>query len=445
MGIDAQLQELLREPQERLDVELKGWLDLKDNGPRGTLAKALLALANHGGGFVVLGFEDDGSVSSGRPPNLDAHSQDIVNDVVDRFADPGFHCTVHHIVRLTDGLAYPVIIVPGAHRTPIRSKRGSPNSEIQADKYYIRRPGPASELPQTGQEWDELIRRCIRNSTDEIASLLRDVLEGRPPKGEAKPDAAARLEGWQAASITRWTELTTTLPQDHPARFPLGWYSVSYSVEGVDLTLDRLWDALHAADRERFTGWPPWWLPNRQEIAPYVQGDTIECWIGGNNQGTDTGHADFWRASTTGEMFLIRGYIEDALANRPAAPKVEPGTSFDLTLPVWRVGECLLHAARFAAAADHRDASIAVRVEWTGLANRRLIVLSGTRWVFDDNRSRSSSRVSRIVLPASKVTPATLPEAVKALTAPLLMQFGRFKPPGGLYAEETERMVRRQG
>jgi len=32
MALDAQLQELLREPRERLDVELKGWLNLTDNG-----------------------------------------------------------------------------------------------------------------------------------------------------------------------------------------------------------------------------------------------------------------------------------------------------------------------------------------------------------------------------------------------------------------------------
>src|SRR6185437_12694023 len=197
MALDAQLQELLREPQERPDVELKSWLDLSDNGPRGTLAKAIIALANHGGGFVLLGFEDDGSVSEGRPPMLDTYSQDAVNDAVERFADPVFHCGVHNVVRADDGLPYPIIIVPGGHKVPIRSKRGSANNEIQADRYYIRRPGPASEPPQTGQEWDELIRRSIRNSTEEIASLVRDVLEGRPPKGEAKPDAAARLEEWQ--------------------------------------------------------------------------------------------------------------------------------------------------------------------------------------------------------------------------------------------------------
>jgi len=45
MALDAQLQELLREPRERLDVELKGWLNLTDNGHRGVLAKSLIAIA----------------------------------------------------------------------------------------------------------------------------------------------------------------------------------------------------------------------------------------------------------------------------------------------------------------------------------------------------------------------------------------------------------------
>jgi hypothetical protein len=443
MALDAQLQELLRDPQERPDVELKSWLDLADNGPRATLAKAIIAIANHGGGFVLLGFEDNGAISPRRPGALNSYSQDAVNDVIDRFADPGFHCVVHHVIRNTDGLSYPIIVVPGGHRVPIRSKRGSANNEIQADRYYVRRPGPASEPPQTGREWDELIRRCVRNSTDEIASLVRDVLEGRSPKAEPKADSPALLEQWQAASMTRWHELTDALPPNHAARFPRGWYSVSYLVEGLELTLADLRDALQTADRTRLTGWPPWWFATRAELAPYVHEDTVECWLGARDD-ADAAHADFWRASSRGELFLIRGYIEDALANRSGAPRVEPGTVFDLTLPVWRVGECLLHAARFAAATARPEASVVVRVEWAGLAGRTLTVLQGTRWLFDDHRARGDSRTSRLTVPASKITPVQLPEIVKELVQPLLLMFGFFEPPEGLYAEELGRMLRRE-
>jgi hypothetical protein len=255
MAIDAQqLQQLVETPSERLDVELKAWLDLSDNGPRGTLAKGLIALANHGGGVAIIGFDTDGNPAPNRPTTLAAYSQDAINDVVDRFAEPGFHCTVHRVTRAVDGLQYPVILVPGGHKAPIRSKRGAPNNEILADRYYIRRPGPASEMPQGGHEWDELIRRCVRNNTDEIASLVRDVLEGRAPKAEAPPDAAARLAQWDAASMARWTTLLEALPPNSHVRMPHGHYRVACAVDGIALDLPRLREVMQRA-AQHLTGW----------------------------------------------------------------------------------------------------------------------------------------------------------------------------------------------
>ena len=99
MAIDAQnLQQLVEAPSERLNVELKGWLDLADNGQRGTLAKGIIALANHGGGVLIIGFDTDGDPAENRPEEFGSYSQDAVNDVVDRFADPGFHCTVQMVL-----------------------------------------------------------------------------------------------------------------------------------------------------------------------------------------------------------------------------------------------------------------------------------------------------------------------------------------------------------
>lgn len=56
-------------------------------------------------------------------------------------------------------------------------------------------------------------------------------------------------------------------------------------------------------------------LPTRPEIAPYINGDAIECWIGGDTSEhrnfQDAAHSDFWRVSPEGRAFLIRGYQED--------------------------------------------------------------------------------------------------------------------------------------
>ncbi len=53
------LSDLLLEPREALDIEIKSWLDPAGNNEhKAILAKALLALANHGGGFVIIGLTE---------------------------------------------------------------------------------------------------------------------------------------------------------------------------------------------------------------------------------------------------------------------------------------------------------------------------------------------------------------------------------------------------
>ena len=54
----SDLQPLISEPREDLAVEYKTWLDITQEKGKATLAKACIALANHGGGFVVIGFDE---------------------------------------------------------------------------------------------------------------------------------------------------------------------------------------------------------------------------------------------------------------------------------------------------------------------------------------------------------------------------------------------------
>ena len=55
MPTPAELVHLLANPSESLTVEYKSWLTLSESHGKATLAKAAIALANHGGGIVVLG------------------------------------------------------------------------------------------------------------------------------------------------------------------------------------------------------------------------------------------------------------------------------------------------------------------------------------------------------------------------------------------------------
>jgi len=144
--ISRRLADLLIEPSETLDVEHKGWIDIVGNNDhRATLAKGLIALANHGGGSFIFGFTEtrQGVVPSpDRPADLAAYTPDTVNAVVVAYAEPSFHCDVN-IVKGPDGLQYPIVSVPGGHHVPIKAKRGPGQAPV------IAQPHPNSNPPYT--------------------------------------------------------------------------------------------------------------------------------------------------------------------------------------------------------------------------------------------------------------------------------------------------------
>ncbi|MDP6590659.1 MAG: ATP-binding protein, partial [Alphaproteobacteria bacterium] len=134
--LTRRLADLLSDPRETLGVELKVWLDIVDNAEhKAILAKAIIALANHGGGHVIFGFTEtvDGVVAEQRPANLATYTPDTVNSIVQRYVEPPFHCDVLVVTSPETGQDHPIVAVPGGHHVPIRSKRDGPEGRgIQA-------------------------------------------------------------------------------------------------------------------------------------------------------------------------------------------------------------------------------------------------------------------------------------------------------------------------
>jgi predicted HTH transcriptional regulator len=96
------LEPLLAAPAEALDVEFKGWLDLRGNDEhKGALAKAAIALANEGGGVIVIGFRENrpNLVSESRPAGIAGYDADLINSIIRRFASPSFHCTLTFLLN----------------------------------------------------------------------------------------------------------------------------------------------------------------------------------------------------------------------------------------------------------------------------------------------------------------------------------------------------------
>lgn len=437
------LEDLIQYPRENLNTEIKGWLDLSNIEDKTNIAKAAIAHANSGGGYIIIGFKEvDGTylVDEPIPETLIQYNQDDINAIINKYAEPPFHCDVCFVVNPDNQKSFPVITIPGNLHVPIKSKRHGPNGKhLKENAYYIRRPGPKSEPPQSGKEWDDLIGRCVRAAKDDLLDDFRSILFGVGQISNQQ-DETDELNIWIDDCSKRWFDCMqkqTSIPFLDPALVWPGSFSVGYRlIDQVDkVGLSEFLETLRKVSGHE-TGWPPWWVPTRKEISPYIKDETIECFLG--NEDRDPSHSDFWRASPNGLMFLRRGLQEDG-----SPEKGKSGTAFDLTLPIWRTSECLLHAYRLGGVLVDKESTIEFQVSWEGLENRKLVVWGGSqRMIFDDYIARQNYYTNRITVKVSDIKNG-LPEIIERLVKPLYQLFDFFTPPPNMYSEEISRMLKR--
>lgn len=441
------LSDFLIEPCEHLDFEIKNWLDIQnDNDAKVIFAKAALALANHGGGFVAFGFTEINAKfveAPGRPSNLSAYSQDAINGIVQAYAEPAFHCEVH-IVPDPSGAQYPIVAVPGGHRIPVRAKRSGPHGKtIEQNSIYVRKPGPKSEVPTTAQEWDSLLARCLSNRRDEMLEHIRTIMAGAVPQAAAASPSPPRLDAWIDACKARWFALTGALPADAPPRCPHGHHWFAFEIDGVKRPAQSAkFPELLQRSVVRHTGWPPFWYPTRSELAPYPMDGSVECWLGREEKGTfsDAAHSDFWRISPEGFAFLLRGYQEDGADLRHENGTIaNRGTLFDVSFPIWRAAEVLLHAESLARHLFEGPATVELVVHYSGLTGRELTSLSGNLIVWPGQTARQGEITVRTRVEVSAIA-TNLPEIVQPLLAPLYALFNFHELPMSAVTAQIARL-----
>ncbi|MFO2160719.1 hypothetical protein QOU60_03055 [Pseudomonas aeruginosa] len=154
----------------------------------------------------------------------------------------------------------------------------------------------------------------------------------------------------------------------------------------------------------------------------------------------DAAHSDFWRIHPDGLAFLLRGFQEDGMdAQLPGRAPIPPATVFDITLPVWRVGEALLHARSLAANLFEGPTTIRFVVNYEGLAGRSLASITNLRPVREGRVARQDTITLNSHIDAQAIDP-NLPEIVHPLLSPLYALFDFFELPMQLVVEELANM-----
>lgn len=435
------LRPLVDHPMERLDAEYKGWMDLHQEPSKATLAKAAIALANHGGGYIVIGLDEKGPSFSSKekPLGYPDVTQDDVNSVVRRYANPEFQCAMRIIPHHDSGVQHPVIVIPGTITVPVMSRRDC-QGVIQRNRCYIRKPGPRSEEPTTQVEWRALLNRCIRANRDEMLDAIRAIVTGQVEAQNPVPNATDELRDFCAAARARWQELASGLSSRSPARLPHGYYEIGLSLVGATPadSLGEVERRLDVARRVNLTGWPPFLRMDSQEWRPYSYNGFSEAWLGHPATGRtfdDAAHSDFWRVSREGKLYTIRGYIED----EGSIPQYGgAGNCVNIVIPIWRIGEALLFGGRFAECFDS-EGQIAIFCRFTGLNGRRLV---STDWRIPPiwQQSSQTSEISQETQTTVQQVQDNLSEVVHKLLSPLYEAFGFYELPFALVQSELQRM-----
>ncbi len=444
-NLKTQFEDWLLNPYEDLSCEVKTWLDIDLKENRAKIAKALIALENHGGGILIIGFTKglDGKLTPdlNRPKNISDFNSDEFNGIVKKFAEPQFHVDVKLMTDPRSGLDYPYVVVHGKTKVPVRSDSGVEDKSIQPNIYYVRRPGPSSESPLNASDWDDLLKKCMLKNREEILNLFKTYLGTDSALLINKPNTDNLLSQFCENSYERWRVINESLEDSNELKNFYGNFSFGCQMLGESKNLSNVQIKHEIENLTRYTGWPIYVTLHDSDNAPALNGDVIETSIVKLNF-PDSAHADFWRVSSKGFTFHLRGYQEDALEEKN--DRFGKGKALDGVLPIWRVAEFLLRTNQLASKMYEQGYELSVKCAWRGLSGRRLVSLSGNRLFWDDKKCKVSEVTSEGLFKGNQVEDF-LPEVVKNLTENLYSSFNFFEPSMAMYQEEITKLRTRSG
>src|SRR6201991_9649 len=111
------VQDLIDAPCRALEIEYKSWRNLDHAEDRAELARDIAALANHGGGFIVFGFDERSLTPDDTDPFRTNCTSERITAIVRTYLDPPVRCEVVPVFS-SASVVHPVVRVSGHGATP---------------------------------------------------------------------------------------------------------------------------------------------------------------------------------------------------------------------------------------------------------------------------------------------------------------------------------------
>jgi len=464
MEIDSsRIQELINRPSESLSVELKRWIDPASPEGMSKIVRAVLALRNHGGGYLVVGFDNETLQPDIKNTPADVRSAfhiDKIQGLISRFSSEPFEISVKFPER--EGHVYPVIVVPPGVKTPVASKSDLCKGDIKlistGDVYVrsLRANNTPSTTKATWKDWPRIVEVCFDNREADIGRFLRRHLSGL--KGEKVQEFAAAM----AKGIEPENSVEERLRKD--LQQGAERFQKVREERGVSLPDHGTWEVAmivlgdvppHSANRQflnllnssnpGYTGWPVW-LDSRgfadANARPYVFDGAWEAFIASIGSGW-INHVDFMRLGPKGHFYLLRA-LQDDVSDSPRSPK--PLKVLDFGLPIIRSAEAIAVGIAFAKAmgCDPEHTALGFAFRWTRLRGRRLGSWAWPgRYISPRGQAYQDEVVVFVNVPLDNPLSA-LSEYVNQVVQPLYEVFDGFSLGKDVVDDLTRRLIERR-
>jgi len=427
---------LLEYPEESVTVDYKAAVQFNGKDDFAVkLVRHILGFANSGGGYIIIGFREDGEKKHGPDPNL-------TSDIIGSYEVTQLSQYVHSFlskedtleltikkVPFKDGKTYPIIGVVGFKKRPFfcaKQFKSLKTGEIIVDEgaMYIRSLEAKTVRIKDSGEWERLIDRCVAVRREDLAVNFKELLDGyfHSPKNEPPNDAK------------KWIEIERKIAKEKMAKYGIlnGTFEVTLTIprSSLDLNYKTLLAVAEKAEC-RNTDWPIGVTMTRPEYKPMPIADGIVATIAlDSREGFD-----YWKLKKTGDFYFIRNLKEDT------NEKIPPNQYLFLDIQIWRIGEAILYCSNLCKELDLNCEDVSISIRYDGITGRKLIMspwtsaeLSQERVCVEDSININITRKSEELIPYYK-------DIVYDAIRELAIMFDFFEPARSMVDQNLERFI----
>lgn len=301
---DTQAREALLQNFETSDVDYKAptpWKGSSDKRASCELVKDIIAMANSGGGFVIVGVEEplDGKsyrYSGLTTDDLQTWETTNVNKFLNSYIDPPTSPSIRPIEH--NGVWFIVIEVFPFDDLPHMWKREFEG--FQPGTLYVRTTSKESARVTSNDELNVLIEKAVRNRHDRLLESMRSILVGA-----TTTSSITATEQFEAQWIEAQERVTALYPAGWPSYIGFRqavWWPAQFTADRFPL--DVLRDAARQAHID-YRGWPFLWF-HEGRFPPIVTSDKIETVVASPGKPSEYQEYpiyDYWQLCDSGLFF----------------------------------------------------------------------------------------------------------------------------------------------